>query len=87
MTNNIREGANATWVHGTSYREETYIHVTWPWLILPGVVLFMGIVLLAASIVLSRGDKNRLWKNFCTSSSVYSDARMGDRGPVSQKME
>jgi hypothetical protein len=28
MTNKIREGANATKVYGTSYREETYIHVT-----------------------------------------------------------
>jgi hypothetical protein len=63
MTNKIREGANATKVYGTSYREETYIHVTWVWLVLPGVVVLMGVVLLVASIVLSRGDKQGLWKN------------------------
>jgi hypothetical protein len=33
MTNKIREGPNATKVYGTSYRDETYIHVTWAWLL------------------------------------------------------
>jgi hypothetical protein len=56
MTNRIREGANATKVFGTSYREETYILVTWPWLILPGVVVLMSVILLVARIRLSRGD-------------------------------
>jgi hypothetical protein len=63
MTNKIREGPNATKIYGTSYREETYIHVTWAWLILPGVVVFMAVVLLAASIVSSRGLNGGLWKN------------------------
>jgi hypothetical protein len=63
MTNRIREGPNATRVFGTSYREETYIHVAWNWLILPGIVVLMGVVLLIASIILSRGDKQGLWKN------------------------
>ncbi|CAN9190439.1 unnamed protein product [Alternaria alternata] len=63
MTNRIRENDNATRVFGTSYREETYIRVSWPWLILPGVVVLMSVVLLVASIVLSRGDKQGLWKS------------------------
>jgi hypothetical protein len=63
MTNRIREDTNRTQVFGTSYREETYIHVSWPWLILPGVVVLMSVVLLVASIVLSRGDKQGLWKS------------------------
>lgn len=63
MTKKIREGANATKVYGIAYREETYIYVTWAWLVLPGLVVLMGIVLLAASMVLSRGDKKGLWKN------------------------
>jgi hypothetical protein len=74
MTNKIRQGANATNVYGTSFREETYIHVTWTWLILPGVVVLMGVVLLAASIVLSRGDKQGLWKN-STLASLYTQMR------------
>lgn len=63
MTNRIRENDNATRVFGISYREETYIRVSWPWLIIPGVVVLMSIVLLVASIVLSRGDKQGLWKS------------------------
>ncbi len=63
MTNRIREDANGTQVFGTSYHEEIYIHVSWPWLILPGVVVLMSVVLLVASIVLSRGDKHGLWKS------------------------
>ena len=63
MTNRIRENDNATRVFGISYREETDIRVSWPWLILPGVVVLMSVVLLVASIVLSRGDKQGLWKS------------------------
>ena len=63
MTNRIREDGNATQVLGTSYREVTYIHVSWSWLILPGVVVLMSVVLLVASIVLSRGDRQGLWKS------------------------
>jgi hypothetical protein len=63
MTKRAREGANATKVFGTSYREETYIHITRPWLVLPGVVVFMSDILLVASISLSRDDKQGLWKN------------------------
>jgi hypothetical protein len=63
MTNRIRENDNATRVFGISYREETYIRVSWPWLIIPGVVVLMSIVLLVASIVLSRGNKQGLWKS------------------------
>ncbi|OAL47212.1 hypothetical protein IQ07DRAFT_573045 [Pyrenochaeta sp. DS3sAY3a] len=63
MTNNIQQSRNATRMSGISYREETYIKVTWPWLILPGVVVLMSIVLLIASIVLSRGEKQGLWKS------------------------
>ncbi|KAH7066808.1 hypothetical protein BKA63DRAFT_128162 [Paraphoma chrysanthemicola] len=63
MTNKIRDGRNGTIVYGTAFREETYIHVSWPWLILPGVVVLMGVVLLGASIVLSRGEKDGLWRN------------------------
>ncbi|OAL00106.1 hypothetical protein IQ06DRAFT_348607 [Phaeosphaeriaceae sp. SRC1lsM3a] len=63
MTNNIQQSRNATRVPGTSYREETYIRVTWPWLILPGVVVLMSVILLVASIVLSRCDKQGLLKS------------------------
>lgn len=63
MTNRVREGSNATKVLGTSHREEIYIHVTCPWLILPGVVVLMSVVLLIASINLSRRDRQGLWKN------------------------
>jgi len=63
MTNTIRESRNATAVRGTGYREETFIHVDWAWLVLPGVVVLMGTVLLVASIWSSRGEEEGLWKN------------------------
>ncbi|KAF2831517.1 hypothetical protein CC86DRAFT_463392 [Ophiobolus disseminans] len=70
MTNKIREGRNATLVAGTAYREETYIHVNWAWLVLPGVVVLMGVVLLAASIWLCRGEEDGLWKNSIIATMV-----------------
>jgi hypothetical protein len=62
-TNRICEDDNATRVFGVSYRKETYIRVIWPWLVIPGVVVLMSVVLLVASLVLSRGDKQGLWKS------------------------
>jgi hypothetical protein len=75
MTNNIRGARNATIVEGIAFREETYIHVNWSWLILPGVVVLMGVVLLAATMWSSRGERDGLWKN-----SVLATMFMQTRG-------
>jgi hypothetical protein len=75
MTNNIRGARNATMVEGTASREETYIQVNWSWLVLPGVVVLMGVVLLAATIWSSRTESDGLWKN-----SILATMFMQTRG-------
>jgi hypothetical protein len=75
MTNNIRGARNATMVEGTASREETYIRVNWSWLILPGLVVLMGVVLLAATMWSSRAGSDGLWKN-----SVLATMFMQTRG-------
>jgi hypothetical protein len=75
MTNNIRGARNATMVEGIAFREETYIHVNWSWLVLPGVVVLMGVVLLAATMWSSRAERDGLWKN-----SVLATMFMQTRG-------
>ncbi|KAF2877263.1 hypothetical protein BDV95DRAFT_558806 [Massariosphaeria phaeospora] len=63
MTNRIREGRNSTLVEGIEYREETFIRVSWAWLVLPGMVVLMSIVLLVATMMLCRKRGEGLWKN------------------------
>jgi hypothetical protein len=75
MTNNIRGARNATMVEGIAFREETYIHVDWAWLVLPGIVVLMGVVLLAATAWSGRGESDMLWKN-----SVLATVFMQTRG-------
>jgi hypothetical protein len=60
MTTNILSSSNATMMLGTLYREETYIKVTCPWLILPGMVVIMNVVLLTASNLLRDSEKQGL---------------------------
>ncbi|KAI9929323.1 hypothetical protein ASPWEDRAFT_28805 [Aspergillus wentii DTO 134E9] len=62
MTDNIRSGIRATRVDGLAYRTETYIHVRWPWIILPTMSVAFSIILFIATAVVSRGQPV-LWKS------------------------
>lgn len=62
MTNNIREGVNATGFPGTSTNTETYIQVSWTWMILPSVVVLLGAALLVACVLMSSSNGPSLWK-------------------------
>ena len=42
---------------------EPYIHVRWPWLILPVVTLLASSGLLVTSILSSHGRRDMIWKN------------------------
>ncbi|KAL2074543.1 hypothetical protein VTL71DRAFT_8321 [Oculimacula yallundae] len=63
MTNNIREGVNATHFPGTSTKTETYIQVSWPWMILPSMVVLLGAALLVACVLMSSSNGLSLWKS------------------------
>jgi hypothetical protein len=66
LTNQIRstdpgDNKNATIRRGTAYSKETYIHVRWPWAILPTATIIITSVLLATAILLTR--KHPLFKS------------------------
>lgn len=63
MTNNIREGTNATEILGTAALVETYIHVSWAWLTLPMTVVLMAVVLVVVSVIMSTTSGTSLWKS------------------------
>jgi len=63
MTNAVRSGANASDVVGRELREETFIHVTWTWIILPVAVVLFAVTLVVLSILASKIEKKRLWKS------------------------
>ncbi|KAI0097210.1 hypothetical protein GGR51DRAFT_541861 [Nemania sp. FL0031] len=61
ISNQIRstdpgDNSNATVHRGTAYTRETYIHVRWPWAILPTAATIITSVLLALAILISRRD-------------------------------
>ncbi|KAJ9136840.1 hypothetical protein NKR23_g9547 [Pleurostoma richardsiae] len=61
LTHQIRSNAtgdntNASMFSGTAFITETYIHVRWPWLILPLTETVLVAMLLVISILLTRGQ-------------------------------
>ncbi|KAL4916558.1 hypothetical protein BDW62DRAFT_185902 [Aspergillus aurantiobrunneus] len=51
MTEQIRTGRNSTIASGLTYHPETYIHVNWPWITLPVLVVIGAGILLGCSII------------------------------------
>ena len=49
--------------NGTVYVQQTYVHVSWPWMILPITLVSLSCVLLLASIIVSHGPRSVVWKN------------------------
>jgi hypothetical protein len=63
ISEHIRTGRNSTTVDGIAHKFETYIHVEWPWLILPVAVVAGAATLLSCSIVLCSRRNAALWKS------------------------
>jgi hypothetical protein len=64
LTDNIRVSNKAAdHVIGSAQRVETYIHVRWPWVILPIIVTTGSGLLLAFTAATSRSKDLVLWKN------------------------
>ncbi|KAJ5611216.1 hypothetical protein N7510_007935 [Penicillium lagena] len=62
MTDLIRTSANSIRIEGTAYRTETFIHVRWPWIIFPILLVMLSIVLLIIAFMINR-DQPVLWKS------------------------
>ncbi|KAJ5360732.1 hypothetical protein N7517_009923 [Penicillium concentricum] len=63
ITERIRTGRNSTIANGLAYRLETYIHVNWPWITLPVLVVIGAGILLACSIMSNFRRSATLWKS------------------------
>ncbi|KAI0442941.1 hypothetical protein F4803DRAFT_575063 [Xylaria telfairii] len=66
LSNQIRstnpgDNKNATIHHGTAYTNEIYIHVRWPWAILPTAAVFITSILLICAVLVNR--KHPLFKS------------------------
>lgn len=63
MTDVMRRGKKAVMVDGQALRTETFIHVRWMWIIFTATIVTLSIVLLAATVIVSRGPYAVLWKS------------------------
>lgn len=62
MTNQIRSSAMGTHVRGLAIRTETFIHVRWPWILVPTLLVAMSLIFFLSTALLSRGQPV-LWKS------------------------
>lgn len=62
VTDVIRTSQDGTAVSGEGFRDETFIHVRWPWIILPVVVTSGSVALLLGTAIGSKQKKVLLWK-------------------------
>lgn len=64
ITNQLRgpDNLNGSSISGQGFRSETYVHVRWPWLILPVALTLLATILLITSIVLS-ARRDELFKS------------------------
>ncbi len=62
MTDQIRSSAKATHVRGLAIRTETFIHVRWPWILVPTFLVAMSLIFFLSTAFRSRGQ-SVLWKS------------------------
>lgn len=63
MTDNIRSSTSARQLPGRAFSTETYIHVRWPWIALPAVLVILSTTLLLVVSVENRKYSTLLWKS------------------------
>lgn len=63
LTTALRSGPAMVPVAGRAVSSETYVHVTWPWLILPAFSVFCAAVFLILCVVFSWEEGEPLWKS------------------------
>jgi hypothetical protein len=50
-------------VYGTASREETYVHVEWPWITLPTALVGMSILFLGGTMMKNESKHALAWKS------------------------
>jgi hypothetical protein len=60
LTINARSQDCEAMVDGTTWTVESYVHVRWPWLILPGALVVLSLVFLVVTILHTRNQY--IWK-------------------------
>ncbi|KAL4912011.1 hypothetical protein BDW62DRAFT_195658 [Aspergillus aurantiobrunneus] len=62
VTDALRANPQGNKIQGKAFRVETFIHVRWPWIILPVIVTLGSIALLLGTAMGSKHRKAVLWK-------------------------
>jgi len=66
MTNNMRTSATNNGTEpafGDAWGSENFVETQWPWLVLPGALLFCSLVLITSTIIKSRQEAVPTWKS------------------------
>lgn len=63
LTNHIRRSPSSTEILGKAFRDETFIHVRWPWFILPASLVALAALTLQLTIIVNHRDGALLWKS------------------------
>ena len=71
MTNQTRQGPNATQAHGTALAPEVYIHVSWLWLIFPTALVLLSVAFLTVTAGFSAGERQVVWKSSTLASLFH----------------
>lgn len=73
MTNVMRSSDKKKMVHGDAFSSENYVEVRWQWLTLPLGLLFISLIFLAATIVKSAHECDRVgvWKTSAYATLLY----------------
>ena len=80
LRNAFPDGANSP--RGRVYVMQTYVHVSWAWLILPVLLVIFSCVLLLASIITGRGGRGVVWKNSSLAVLLHGFGGGEERGAV-----
>ncbi|KAJ5609600.1 hypothetical protein N7528_010167 [Penicillium herquei] len=62
LTNVIRSGTDSGMIEGIAFQAETYIHVRWPWIILPLCAILATLVFLVGTMYASKYQFTVIWK-------------------------
>ncbi|KAG9187404.1 hypothetical protein G6011_05275 [Alternaria panax] len=74
MTNVMRSNADSSeMIPGKAYNMEKFVHINWPWLIFPLLLLVLSLVFLVSTIVkTSRDTETGIWKTSAMPALIYS---------------
>ena len=63
LTTALRTGPAMVAHQGAAFSDETFVHVTWPWIVLPTILVLCAAAFLILCVVFSREEGGRVWKS------------------------